>query len=254
MTISNGILYVAAGARYIRAAMLSALSARQRCPDLPIHLYSDWTRHASFDFERDPYPFTSVATIEAPHPRSKVDYLPRTPFDRTLYLDSDTRLNADIREMFQVLDRFDLALVHSQKRGAKPQLSQWRIQVPQAFPQFNAGVILYRRSPEVIHFLEHWRDSFHAAGLSKDQRTLRELLWLSDLRIAALPPEYNVRYVKYHFLWSRNEASTKIFHLRRYHVGWFAWMFRGLGKFQMRVARRLRQFRTANAGRLGGPR
>lgn len=235
-----GVLYIASGEKYIRAAMRSALSVRRHCPDLLIHLYADWTGHPGFDFGRDPSPFTSVGTIEAPHRRSKVDYLPRTPFDRTLYLDTDTRLNADIRGMFQVLDRFDLALAQSHKRGDMPQLAKWRIEVPQAFPQSNAGVMLYRRTPEVIRFLEDWRDSFHAAGFDKDQRTLRELLWLSDLRIAALPPEYNVRYLKYHLAWSSNEAVTKIFHLRTYHLGWFGLLSHPLVKLRRRIERRFR--------------
>ena len=47
------------------------------------------------------------------------------------------------------------------------------------------------------------------------------LLWKSDLRIATLPPEYNVRFIKYKYIWKKTEAIPKIFHLRRYHDGPF---------------------------------
>jgi hypothetical protein len=36
-----------------------------------------------------PLPFTSVEAIDHPHRRSKVDYLSRTPLDRTSYLDTN---------------------------------------------------------------------------------------------------------------------------------------------------------------------
>ena len=85
---------------------------------------------------------------------------------------------------------------------------------------------MYRNTQEVIQFLEDWSHYFKEAGFEQDQMTLRELLWLSDLRMATLPPEYNVRYIKYHYLWSKSEATTKIFHLQRFHIGWFWWFTR----------------------------
>jgi hypothetical protein len=229
---TQGILYIAAGAKYIRAAVRSAETVRKHSPGLAIHLYADWPAHG-FDFGSSPAPFTSVATIDRPHRRSKVDLISRTPFDRTLYLDTDTALNADVRDVFRVLDRFDLALCHAHRRNTPDRLAPWRLALPRAFPQYNGGVILFKRSASVMAFLEEWRRAFHEAGFNQDQRTLRELLWLSDLRFAALPPEYNVRFIKYHFLWSRTEAATQLFHLRRYHDGpfWFAtkWI-RALGR------------------------
>jgi hypothetical protein len=231
---TQGILYVATGAKYIRAAIHSAETVREHSPGLATHLYADWQRHG-FDFHASPRPFTSVASIERPHRRSKVDYIPRTPFDRTLFLDTDTALNADVRGLFQILDRFDIAIAHAHRRNAAVRLRPWRIQLPQAFPQFNAGVILYRRTPAVDAFLEDWRRSFHEAGFQQDQITLRELLWLSDLRIATLPPEFNVRFIKYHFLWAKEEAISQIFHRRRYHDGrWWV-----LNKWLRRLGRPL---------------
>jgi len=231
---TEGILYIATGAKYIRAAVRSAESVRRHSPSLGIHLYADWPDHG-FDFGRSPHPFTSVATVDQPHRRSKVDYMSRSPFDRTLYLDSDTMLNADVRGAFQILDRFDLALCHAHRRNAAMRLKPWRVPLPQAFPQYNAGVIFFRRTPAVQAFLEDWRDRFHEAGFLQDQMTLRELLWLTDLRLGVLPPEYNVRFLKYHYLWSREEATTKIFHLRRFHDGPF-WR---LGKWARRLGRPL---------------
>lgn len=219
---SQGILFVATGKRYIRAAVQAARSVPKFSPGLPVHLFADYRQHG-FDFDSDPAPFTSVGNIPEPHRRSKIDYLPLTPFERTLYLDTDTALNADIRDLFQILDRFDLALCHAHRRNEGVRTRAWHTEIPGAFPQFNSGVFLYRRTPAVLDLLHQWSDAYHQAGFPQDQTTLRELIWLSDLRIATLPPEYNVRFMKYHYLWTHSEATTQIFHLRRFHDGrlWF---------------------------------
>ena len=224
--MTQGVLYIATGKKYAQAAVLSAKTVRMHCPGLDIHLYTDSQCYDDFGFEESVHPFTSVGKIENPHRRSKVEYMSLTPYDWTLYLDTDTALNADISDMFRVLARFDIALAHAQHRNSPNSLTPWRLKLPDAFPQYNSGVILYRKNAMVIQFLEQWAKSYQEAGLRHDQPTLRELLWLSDLRIATLPPEYNVRFLKYHFLWSKSEAVTKIFHLKQLHRGWLEWIFR----------------------------
>ncbi|NSW52383.1 MAG: hypothetical protein HPY85_07755 [Anaerolineae bacterium] len=222
MAPTQGIVYVATGKKYIDAAAKSAVSVRKHMSGIPIHLFADW-RQQGFRFDESPHPFTTVGEIIDPHPRSKVDYLAQTPFDWTLYLDSDTALNADISEMFRLLERFDLAMAHAHRRNSAVRQRTWRIELPYAFPQFNSGVFLYRKTPDMLHFLESWGEAFQQAGFPQDQITLRELLWLSDLRIATLPPEYNVRFLKYLLIWRRTEARPMIYHLQYFHDGplWF---------------------------------
>ena len=216
--MTDGVLFVATGRRYIDAGVRAAATVREHSPTLSVHLFADW-KSQGYAFDEDPGPFTSVGDIDEPHRRSKVDYLPQTPFDRTLYLDTDTAVRADISDMFRVLERFDVALTHEHRRLSPVRSKTWRTDIPRAFPQFNGGVILYGSSPPVKAFLDDWRTSFHEAGFPQDQITLRELLWLSDLRIATMPPEYNVRYIKYHYLWTKYEAESQILHLRMYHEG-----------------------------------
>jgi hypothetical protein len=220
--VTVGVLYITTGKKYIKAAVRSAETVRKFSPDLPIHLFADYRIHG-FEFDKIPDPFTSVEEIEHPHRRSKLDYMSRTPYDRTLYLDTDTALATDIRSIYQVLDRFDIALCHAHVRNNEVRLRPWNVTIPDAFPQFNSGVILYKNNPETIKLMEAWPSAYQEAGFPQDQTTLRELLWLSDLRIATLPPEYNLRFMKYHFLWSKRETVTKIYHLRRFHSGrfWF---------------------------------
>ena len=207
-----GVVYVATGASYVEAACLSALSVRRHNPELPIALFSDRPVEA----DAGANPFSAVHPVPSPHRRSKVDYMPHAPFERTLYLDADIRVFADLSEIFALLDRFDVALAHAHARNRRGTNTRWRADMPRAFPQFNSGVFAWRRSEATQGFLHAWRDAFHASGFRKDQVTLRELLWLSDLRIATLPPEYNLRYPKYLWVWRRDEARPKIL-----HMSWF---------------------------------
>jgi hypothetical protein len=207
------VIYIAVGAAFGRAASASARSIRRIHPDLPIALFAD---AAAQDDARVRDCFDRVLPIANPHRRSKVDYLGDSPFARTLYLDADTRVVAPIGDVFDVLERFDVALSHAHARNRERTNQVWRQELPASFPQFNGGVIAYRDSPEVKRFLTDWRESFHAAGFRKDQVTLRELLWSSSLRIATLPPEYNLRRPAYLAFWRRREAAPRILHLKSF--------------------------------------
>lgn len=231
INLTNGILYITYGKTYVDAAIFSARSARKHCPNINIHLFVDRDQYQAYQLDKNPYPFTSVEVIENPHRRSKVDCISKTPFDRTLYLDSDTSVAQDISGIFDVLERFDIAAIHAMHRNSNSVREYWKTPIPDAFPQFNGGVILYRKTPEVLELLKNWSASYAESGHRHDQPTLRELIWLSDLRSYALPPEYNVRFLKYKLIWNKTEAVPMIYHLKQYHKGWVKWILIRIGRF-----------------------
>jgi hypothetical protein len=212
MADTRGVVFIAAGAFYANAAVAAARSVREANPTLGIHLFTDST-------PGDTRCFDGVSRIEGGHYRSKVDHLCDSPFERTLYLDTDVRVVAEIGEMFDLLDRFDIALAHAHARNRPETNEIWHQRIPASFPQLNAGVILFKRTPEVLGLLQDWKRAFHEAGFKKDQVTLRELIWSSDLRLAVLPPEYNLRYAKYLGVWAEKEARPRILHWRAFHEG-----------------------------------
>jgi len=235
----RGVLYVVTGEKHLRAAIRSAQSVCQRCPDLLIHLFADANPEKFMGGA--PSPFNSCAGIENPHPRSKVDCLFRSPYDETLYLDSDTEVVADFREVFVLLEKFDMALAHDLIRNTpKP---SWKRELPPSFPEFNTGVILYRNNPGVIRLLKAWQQAYHEAGFSPDQITLREILWETDLKVAVLPPEYNTFMMKYPLIWRKGEAIPRILHFRKYHEGrlWLLWgLSRALSRLRERMTGKAR--------------
>jgi hypothetical protein len=206
----DGVIFVATG-DYARAAVKAAESVRKFCPTLGLQLFTDHP-------DVPPGVFDRISPIENPHMRSKVDFMPHAIFERTLYLDTDIRIAEDIREMFALLDRFDIAIAHAHARNQPSTNDSWRCRIPESFPQMNSGVILYKKSPPVMKLLTDWGTCYREAGFKKDQVTLRELLWSSDLRIATLPPEYNIRSSKYLKVWEPKEARPKILHYARFHT------------------------------------
>lgn len=205
----NGVLFVATG-DYAKAANEAAASIRRHSPGIGIQLFTDKQDIPAENFDH-------IAPIPNPHMRSKVDFISLSRFERTLYLDTDIRIVEDISEMFTLLDRFDIAVAHAHLRNHPSTSQLWRCPIPESFPQMNGGIILFKNSTEVLKLLGDWSAAYKEAGFAKDQVTLRELLWLSDLRIATLPPEYNVRYEKYLKIWNDHEARPRILHYARFH-------------------------------------
>lgn len=205
----SGVIYITSGEFHTLAAVAAARSVRETNPWLGIDLFTDQPDTTG--------PFDRISPFADGHRRSKVDYLPATRFARTLYLDSDTRVVADLGPMFELLGRFDMAIAHAHARNAGRQTEIWRREIPEAFPQHNGGVILYRGEGKALDFMRRWREAYHEAGFKWDQITLRELMWTSDLALYVLPPEYNVRYRKYLEVWTEREAIPKILHLAEYY-------------------------------------
>lgn len=230
-----GVLYIVSGIEHIQMAIHSAQSVRETNPNMPIHLFADIEKQ-NFQFDKKTTPFTSWENIPNPHRRSKVDYMAQTPFERTLYLDTDTRVVCDLIDVFNLLDQFDVALAHAHKRELEKKQKPVKISLPKAFPQFNSGVFFYKKNEKTLQAFKQWQEWFYESKLPTDQNTLREILWASDLRIATLPPEYNVRFLKYLLIWTKKEAQPKILHLPFYKEGIKTY----LKRFRRRFIKRLK--------------
>jgi hypothetical protein len=64
-------------------------------------------------------------------------------------------------------------------------------------------------------FLRNWQKAYTLAGKPRDQPTLRDLLWSSDLRFYVLPPEFNLRRVTVLDAWEPLDARPTIMHSHR---------------------------------------
>jgi hypothetical protein len=206
----SGIVFICTSAFYADRALEAAASVRESNPQIPMVLFTDQ------DIQSDL--FVSVEKIKDPHMRSKVDYLDKSPFERTLYLDTDVRVIADISDMFRLLEKYEMAAAYIRARAKPRRLKSWRLSLPRAFPQINCGILLYKKCEATSKLFREWQVAYREAKLEGDQLTFRELLWESDVKFYVLASEYNMRSLALLTLFTK-EPRPLILHKRRYHFG-----------------------------------
>ena len=117
-------------------------------------------------------------------------------FEQMLYLDTDTRVILPFPEVFEIMDRFDIAGVMGSRRITGATANP----IPLAFPEFEIGVTVFRRNEIVKETLELWQklhSSYPDIYGANDQRSFREALWIaskSGLKIHTMPCEYGLRW------------------------------------------------------------
>jgi hypothetical protein len=178
-----GIVYVAYGDRFVAEAIQSALSVRRHNPGLPICLISD-TRKTFNEFD-----FQVRAERHNPVIRGKLEMF-NSPFDLSLFLDTDTIVCAPLDEIFELLKKFEIVFQQT-STGYHYKLEG----VPNAFPEPNTGVIGFVKSDRIVSFSESWRSYFDryvdVMEREWDQRSFRHAIYESGLRFSVLPTEYN---------------------------------------------------------------
>lgn len=206
---SRGGLYIATGEEYVREAEKSAESFKESMSDVPVTLISDRTAEAPhFDSQRVvedfDYDFGDI-----------VANIDRTPFERTIYFDTDVYVNADVSEIFDMLDEFDIAASmdnhgwHIREYGLEHPING----VPEAFPWYNGGVIAYKKNERTREFFETWRTYYErnrANGITHNMISLRSALYHSDVRVGTLPWRYNCLIRK----GNKVTGEVKLFHGR----------------------------------------
>jgi hypothetical protein len=207
--MTNGAIYVATGPDYLDLARASAATLKHHNPDLPVDVFTDLPDTPGLEV------FDAVHPVPRIHPRAKIDCMPLSRFDRTLYLDCDTLALAPFGDLFDLMKRFDLALAHDMRRASALVRQGHRERTPYAFPQLNSGVVLYRRSPAMGAFFADWAARYAAAGITRDQVSLKDLLWSTDLRFYVLPTEFNLRRVTLLDAWEPLDARPTILHSHR---------------------------------------
>jgi len=166
--IDSGVLYVAVKQdRYVEEAFLSADSVKQRFPELPITLFTDRPKHAlcatdRFDAVEAISSASGFGSVWAEGLLSRARCLVRTPYARTLHIDTDTRvITEELPALFAVLDEFDVAMVEAATDDSYSRYHFGR-------RMFNGGLALYRRNEPVWAWLAAWaqasEENFRLAG------------------------------------------------------------------------------------------
>lgn len=186
-----GVLYLASGDQFVAEARTSARSIAENMAEIE-------TAIATPDTHLDLSIFDRIIEWEA---KTKVvdgrEWLINStippmlsPYEKTLYLDSDTYVYADVTELFDLLDRFDMAIARNSYKNEIKGL-------PDPWWEYNCGVIAYRNTPAIQEFLKDWERRYlnriEKQVEPEDQPAFAHALYNSDLDFYTLPHEYNVR-------------------------------------------------------------
>lgn len=188
MKSGNGILFITNGPAYSKEAITSIESIR-RFVDLPITVFTTHPlmfHHLNLDYMKR-IPFTPKGLAVKPA------YMHQAPYQRTLFLDSDTIIaHKDAFEPFNILDQFGIALCHAPARGYNVMKF-----IPNCVPSWNSGVMfLAMDNLKVKTVLTIYRDRYKRQATKKrtsDQAMISHALWTTTCQVYTLPPEFNCR-------------------------------------------------------------
>lgn len=150
---SRGFILVAS-VRYVyyQSAILCAESLRDHYPNANITLFT----HSEWVDEEECSVFDNVITNIPVHKRAKLWALARSPYDITMYLDSDMQINdKEISRCFDLLpDDTDILMTKIRPYSA----------VVTKFPAgeltWHCGLLLYRKSKKTQEFFQSWYDEY----------------------------------------------------------------------------------------------
>ncbi len=219
-----GILLAAYGQKYIEESKVLVQSIRKIMPTVGVSLITDNNTvvpDAFYDTvtrvdlnallkEKTDSEISNIladAVDHAPKMQGflfKVKALSLSPYDRTLFLDSDTIIGHPINDVFHLLNKYDVLVGYAPTKipssiGCKP-VNELKKDI--AVPRINTGVVGYSRSAVEKGFLAEWEDRL-LSGIQRelhlvwknysDQSEFRGLLWNSSVNALILPVEYHLR-------------------------------------------------------------
>jgi len=191
----RGAIYILTqNERYIDLALQSMASLKRAMPDLPVTVFSQFPINSPL-VER-------VVAVQSTRDGfyDKTRLMQESPYDRTLFIDADIIVLEPFPELFSLLDRFDCAATHEEYVNTDWFNRYPRHDVPSSFPEFNTGILLFKRSTQMDVLLKEW-EVLYAKFLEEkpeqqinDQPFFRVALYHSEARVATLTREYNCKF------------------------------------------------------------
>ena len=121
----------------------------------------------------------------------KVRYYKKTPFDNTIFLDTDIYVAKDISNLFTLLERFEVAAPHA------PIEIDELVNLPLSFAEPNSGVIAFKNNRNVFNMFsiyeKHYAKAlrYYRGEIPPDQPSFRYAIYKSNVNFTFLPHEYN---------------------------------------------------------------
>lgn len=192
MSKSTGFLYVAIGKKFIIEANIAAKSLK-RFTKYPIAILTDIPKLVDRTyFDNIIHSTTLGRSFEV-----KITGLINSPFDQTVFLDSDTFVLKPIDDLFDGLELFDMMMTIGPNWHSYGFFQSYQpkhvIKYKGIVPEFNTGVIVMKKSKSTLNFLQKWHDTHKKLNMYADMPTLREAYIenIDSIKIGVLPNEFN---------------------------------------------------------------
>ena len=190
----GAIYIITQDSRYTQLLLNSAASLKRVMPDLPITVFSQFPIESP-NFER-------VVRVEGSEDGfyDKTVFFQQTPYERTLFVDADIYFVEPVSELFSILDHFDFAATHEEYLNTDWWNRYPRPDIPASFPEFNTGILAYKRSPRMDSLLKDWSSLYksfiaaHPGEKINDQPFFRAAVYSNEARFATLTREYNCKF------------------------------------------------------------
>lgn len=148
----RGIIYVVTGNRSYMGELVSSLkSLRRHEPDLPVVVYTNFPVPVKYNVKVVP-----LGDYDNPH-KHKVSSIRRSPFEETLFLDTDIEIRGSLKPLFDELMGRDFCAANAHEADYLARPPRFIAMVKEAI--FNTGVLLYRKTDATNRFLEKWEDA-----------------------------------------------------------------------------------------------
>lgn len=205
--IDQGCLYIATGSQYVVEAAQSAASLRRHHPKVHITCVADEQGQVKDGVFDQVIRVNRIGDL-----RDKVRGMyDLSPYERTLFLDTDTIICGDLSPLLDILDYFDLAIGFTILREPIPKAPH-RMRI---LTEYNSGVVAFRKNERVAKLMQRWvelseeRRAMFARNASETATVADRAFWgeyafrldpalsialvESDVRYFTFPVEWNYR-------------------------------------------------------------
>ena len=204
---TQGFVFATTGETYTILARRAARNLRLLMPGCSIDLFTDQPV--------EDLVFDRIHPLGHSWFRPKMQALRESRFERSIVLDADIIVVADISEVFQLLDRCDIAGVEGVVRSL-PMMSS-ESEVPRCLPPINSGFLAVRASQKLCEFTISWENDVRERASSADQPAFRSHLYHSDLRFLPLGGEYNLIAIGRLDTWGKAAGAPRVLHVPDLH-------------------------------------
>lgn len=185
-----GVIYTASGKRYVAEAIYSAKTLKRHNKRLKATLFTSDKGIKSRYFDE------IIFQPPVKHPQKyKIENMLNSPYEYTLYLDSDTEIKDKIEELFDFLLIYDMGLTNRVKCSWGNPVKYIDFIDEECY---NGGFLLFKKMESVNNFLKAWfdkmllneDDQIRPGTPTGDQQPLNDLIFKENLL-----ETLNVKYV-----------------------------------------------------------